>query len=85
MTELGLLLQKAVAAYNAMTPTQRAEHDRLQRRSWILAEAGFGNDKDEAEYAATLAAGNQEKIAQLKAESDERVKQAKSVLDKMGL
>lgn len=37
--ELDALLKRAVAAYNAMTPEQRREHDEAQRQSWVRGMA----------------------------------------------
>ena len=33
--ELAELIKRSVEAYDAMTPEQKAEHDRLQRESWV--------------------------------------------------
>jgi hypothetical protein len=33
--ELAELLKQAVAQYNALTPAERVEHDRLQRASFV--------------------------------------------------
>lgn len=36
--ELAALLQRSVAAFNAMTPEQQREHMAVQRKSWVIGE-----------------------------------------------
>lgn len=36
--DLTALLQRAVAAFNAMTPEQQREHMQAQRKSWVVGE-----------------------------------------------
>lgn len=40
-TELQELLKKAVAAYEALPPIEKARHKYDQRRSWIRGEMGL--------------------------------------------
>lgn len=42
--ELTELIAKAKAIYDAMTPEQKVEHDRLQRESWVRGEMGMGDE-----------------------------------------
>lgn len=37
--ELDALLKRSVAAYDAMTPEQKREHDEAQRQSWVRGMA----------------------------------------------
>ena len=60
--ELAALIERA--RQHKMTP---AEH-KAQLRSFILAEAAFGSDADEAEYNAAHARGDMERCAALEAE-----------------
>lgn len=71
--DLTELIAKARAAYDAMTPTQRRAMDLEQRRSYCRAEAGFGSDRDEAEYAAAMASGDTTRIAACEAKSQARM------------
>ena len=36
--ELGRLIERAVAAYRAMSPAQKREMHEAQRRSWVIGE-----------------------------------------------
>jgi hypothetical protein len=46
-SEMDDLLKKSVAAYNAMSPEQRADHDYEQRRSFVRGMCPFRNDYSE--------------------------------------
>lgn len=59
----------------AMTPEQRREMMRAQRRSWARGEVGIGSDADEAAYSRALKDGDQETLDRLQAEGDARVKE----------
>jgi hypothetical protein len=73
MIDLDELVSKAKAQWGAMTPEQRRDMLRQQAISYGRAEAGFGSDADEAEYAAALASGEPERIAEVKLEEALRV------------
>ena len=50
--ELGRLIERAVAAYKAMTPTEKREMHEAQRRSWVIGELMLEHPemtRDEAE------------------------------------
>ncbi len=70
---LGQLIRESIEMVNRMTPEQREEMHREQRRSFIRAEAGFGSDRDEAEYAEALSSGNKIKLAELEANAKARI------------
>jgi hypothetical protein len=70
LSELVALARKA---WDAMTPEQRQKMMADQRRSYARAEAGFGSDADEAEYAAALLSGDPERLAAAKAAEDARL------------
>lgn len=82
---LSALIEKAVEKFNKMSPEQKEEMLREQRRSFVRAEAAFGSDQDEAEYAAALQAGDREKMKQLDAEAQERVRAAEKIMKERGL
>lgn len=79
--ELTELLARARATVDAMTPDQRAEMYRQQRESWVVGEAGFGSDADEAAYRAAVQAGHAGAIAKLNEEAEERTRE---ILNEMG-
>lgn len=70
---LNLALAEAVERVRNMTPEQRAEMYRLQRRSFMRAEASFGTDEDEAAYSRAVAYGDEATIARLEAEASARI------------
>lgn len=74
-TALSQLIEQAKAR-----PMTQAEM-REQRRNYVRAEMGFGSDADEAAYAAALAAGDEEALARLKREADERMAAADRYFD----
>lgn len=76
-------VERARERLAAMTPEERAEHDRLQRRSWYVGESAMGNDEQEAAYRAALFADDQERLAVLRAEIEERARQAGERFDAM--
>jgi hypothetical protein len=41
---LDLMIRRAVAAVEAMTPAQRAEMHQAQRESWVRGEMGMGDE-----------------------------------------
>ncbi len=64
--ELHRSIQKARDLFEAMSPAERQEMSRRQAASWGRAEAAFGSDADEAEYAAALASGDPDRIADVR-------------------
>lgn len=52
--ELDALLRKAVAAFDAMTPEQQAEHRRAQRKSWVVGETMLEHPEMTREQAVAL-------------------------------
>ncbi len=43
--ELAAMIEKAKAAYNALTPEQKAAHDQRQRESWVRGMASTGDPR----------------------------------------
>jgi hypothetical protein len=82
--DLLALLEKAQAKYDAMTPEQRREMWRAQRRSFIRGEAGMGGDADEAAYRIALQANDAEALQRLDAESKARVESAEKWMGENG-
>ena len=60
--DLEVALRNAAADFAALPTEKQAEVFRAQRRSFVIAEAGFGSDQQEAEYAQAVADGDAEKI-----------------------
>lgn len=73
-------LRNSIEQARARGPMTREEID-AQRRSFVLAEAGFGSDADEAEYAAALVSGDEGAIAECKRKEGERIAAASRILD----
>lgn len=48
------LLQRAVAAFNALTPEQQREHMAAQRKSWVVGELMLSNPEMTREAAAAI-------------------------------
>jgi hypothetical protein len=71
--DLDRLLKESVEAVKAMTPRQRRDMIRAQRRSWARGEVGIGADADEAAYAKALREKDWDTISRLEAESAARV------------
>ena len=61
------------------------EELRAQRRSWILGEASFGSDKDEALYRAALSRDDKAEMARLDAEAEKRRQSAQKYIEKNNL
>lgn len=79
--ELAKLIEDAKRRWSAMAPQKRAEMHEAQRRSYITAEAGFGSDEEEAEYAAAIASGDPARIAAVKAAEEVRMAAARAILE----
>ncbi len=52
--ELGELMSRAKAAFEALTPEEQAAHRREQRISWVYGEAGLRNHPITREQAAAI-------------------------------
>jgi hypothetical protein len=74
--DLDELVRRAQERWDKLVPAQRREMERLQKRSWIVCEAGFASDEDEAAFKAALDAGDWETVARLTAASRERMRLA---------
>jgi hypothetical protein len=83
--ELVELVRKAMAKFDALPPQVQAELRRKQRTSFVLAEAGFGSDKDEADYRAAVLANDAKRVAELESKARQRVARAKEAIEKMGI
>ena len=83
MSDLSELIAKAVDRVKLMTPAERAEMYRAQRRSFMCAEASFGSDADERAYSRAVAHGDEAEIARLEAEASARVQAVEDYLDNM--
>jgi uncharacterized protein (DUF1015 family) len=81
MSDLDELLAKAIVAYDAMTPEERRAMHQAQARSFVIAEAGFGSDADEAAYRQALADNDTKTLARLDAEAAERQRMARTYLE----
>lgn len=79
--DLSARLAAAVEAVKAMTPAEREAMYAAQRRSFIIAEARLGSDADEAAWRAALAAGDDETLARLHREAEERAARARAILN----
>lgn len=82
--ELTSLIARAMAAYATMTPGQKAEMHRQQRRSYVIAEMGFGSDDDEAAYRTAFCSNDTAALARLDMEARERMRNAEAFLDQIG-
>lgn len=78
------LIDEAKRRYTAMSPEQKRAMHRAQMASYIRAEAGFGSDAEEAEYAAALASGDPDRIAAAKGREEARVALAEDYIREMG-
>lgn len=81
LSDLEALIQKARIILSEMTPEQKKKMYEDQKRSYILGEAAFGSDKDEAAYRAAIETGDPELIAAEEAKAVERVRAAEAILD----
>lgn len=83
-TELEKLLAAARARWDALTPEQRREADRRQRRGYIMAEAAMGSDADEAAYRIAYNKQDVDTLEKLDAEAKLRELRAAKWLDENG-
>lgn len=84
-TDLDSLISRSRKAVAEMTPEQREAMLRAQRRSYVIAEMGMGDDEDEFAYRAALVAGGRETIKRLDAEAVERMARAERTMREMGI
>lgn len=66
-------LRDAAERVERMTPSEREEMYRRQRRSFVRAMAGFGSDADEQAYRKAIAHGDEAEIARLESEASARM------------
>jgi hypothetical protein len=52
--ELDALIERAVAAYNKMTPQQKREMHETQRRSWVIGNMLLDHPDMSREYAENI-------------------------------
>ena len=52
--ELNAAIERAVAAYNSMTPQQKREMHETQRRSWVIGEMMLEHPDMSREYAEMI-------------------------------
>lgn len=81
MADLETKLKEAVAAFEAMSPEDRRAMIEAQKRSYVIAEAGFGSDADEAAYRAAAESDDPERIAAEEAKAQARMRAAREYLD----
>jgi hypothetical protein len=81
MTDILALLAEARARWDAMSPAERWAQIEAQKRSYVIAEAGFGSDADEAAWHAAHASGNPERIAAEEAKVQARMEAARKYLE----
>ena len=79
--ELKRLIELGRQRREAMTPEEREAEHRAQARSFVIAEAGFGSDADEAAYRDALSRKDTETLARLDAKSAERMRVARQIVD----
>lgn len=77
------LVEQAREKWKAMTPAERAAMLGAQRRSWVLAEAGFGTDADEAAFRSAMEQGDEQEMARLDREAEARMTAAACIMDGM--
>lgn len=61
------------------------EEAKAQRKGYVLAEAAFGSDRDEANYRRALELEDKEELLRLDREASERVKRAERYLSEQGI
>lgn len=78
--DLNTLLARARDRWNSMSPREKEQMLASQCRSYVIAEVGFGSDRDEADYAAAVAAGDRNEIQRLRAEAEKRMAVARRLM-----
>lgn len=79
--DLNTLLARARDRWNSMPPSEKEQMLASQCRSYVIAEAGFGSDRDEADYATAVTAGDRNEIQRLRAEAEKRMAVARRLMD----
>ncbi len=82
--DLDTAIRKAASDFAALPPEKQAEVFRAQRRSFVIAEAGFGSDRQEAEYSQAVADGDADKIALLDKQAEWRMDATRRNLARIG-
>lgn len=54
MTELDRLVKEACARFDALTPEQKREHRRAQRKSWVIGNMLLDHPETTREYAEKI-------------------------------
>lgn len=73
--ELKLLIEKAKAKWDAMTPPERRAMLWEQARSYVRAEIAFGTDADEREYVIASTCEDEEALAECRRKEQARLDQ----------
>lgn len=81
--ELDELLRQAKVRWDAMSPEERENMLRQQRRSYVISEMGMGDDEDELAYRAAHNRGDTAEMKRLQAEAEQRAQAAAAVYDRM--
>ena len=79
--ELETKLAAAIEAFRAMPPAEQRAMIEAQKRSYVIAEAGFGSDADEAAYRAARESGDPARIAEEEAKSAARMEAARKFME----
>jgi hypothetical protein len=66
------IVARARAIVEAMTPAERHTMIASQRRRYLISEAAFGSEEDEAAYRSALISNDQVALNRQRAESSER-------------
>lgn len=72
--KLESLINENIEKVKNMTSLEKEEMIRQQKISFLIAEAGFGSDKEEAEYKQAMLSEDQEKINREKQKELERMR-----------
>lgn len=76
------LVSETKQRISEMTPEQREAMLKAQRESYVVAEMGFGSDKDEAEYRDAVLSGDADRIAACERAAQERMNLARALMEK---
>lgn len=82
--DLNNLIVQAKTTWDAMSPAEQQRMLAVQRRSFVLAEAGMGSDADEAAYRAAWRRGDEFEMARLDHEAKDRIEAARRIIDAEG-
>lgn len=78
------LIRDSVEAFKRMAPEEQAAMMRQQRRSFVIGEAGFGSDADEAAYRLALENNDKAELKRLSDAAELRRRIAEKWLDDNG-